>query len=42
MKVLDAMVKDVMDTELTDKVKSILKEEKEHLQECIQLARQNI
>jgi ferritin-like metal-binding protein YciE len=40
--VLDAMVKDVKDTEFADKVKSILNEEKEHLQECIQLARQNI
>jgi ferritin-like metal-binding protein YciE len=40
--VLDAMVKDVKDTEFADKVKSILNEEREHLQECIQLARQNI
>jgi ferritin-like metal-binding protein YciE len=40
--VLDAMIQDVKDTDLTDKVKSILNEEKEHLQECIQLARQNI
>jgi ferritin-like metal-binding protein YciE len=40
--VLDAMIQDVKNTELTDKVKSILNEEKEHLQECIQLARQNI
>jgi hypothetical protein len=40
--VLDAMVKDVKDTEFTDKVKSILNEEREHLQQCIQLARQNI
>jgi ferritin-like metal-binding protein YciE len=40
--VLDAMVKDVKDTEFTDKVKSILSEEKEHLQECIKLARENI
>jgi ferritin-like metal-binding protein YciE len=40
--VLDAMVKDVKDTEFRDKVKSILNEEKEHLQECIKLARENI
>jgi hypothetical protein len=41
--VLDAMVKDVKDTEFADKVKSILNEEKEHLQEeCIKLARENI
>ena len=40
--VLDAMVKDVKDTEFTDKVKTILNEEREHLQECIQLDRQNI
>jgi ferritin-like metal-binding protein YciE len=40
--VLDAMVKDVKDTEFTEKVKSILNEEKQHLQECIQLPRQNI
>ena len=40
--VLDAMVKDVDNTEFTNKVKSILNEEREHLQECIQLARQNI
>jgi rubrerythrin len=40
--VLDAMVKDVKDTEFRDKVKSILNEEKEHLQECIELARENI
>jgi ferritin-like metal-binding protein YciE len=40
--VLDAMVKDVKDREFTDKVKSILNEEKEHLQECIKLARENI
>jgi ferritin-like metal-binding protein YciE len=40
--VLDAMVKDVKDKEFTDKVKSILNEEKEHLQECIKLARENI
>jgi ferritin-like metal-binding protein YciE len=40
--VLDAMVKDVKDKEFGDKVKSILNEEREHLQECIQLARQNI
>ncbi|MFL6385148.1 MAG: hypothetical protein ACJ712_09280, partial [Nitrososphaeraceae archaeon] len=37
--VLDAMVKDVKDTKFADKVKSILNEEKEHLQECIKLAR---
>jgi ferritin-like metal-binding protein YciE len=30
--VLDAMVKEVKDTEFTDKVKSILNEEREHLQ----------
>jgi ferritin-like metal-binding protein YciE len=40
--VLDAMVTDIKDTELTDKVKSILNDEKQHLQECIRLARQNI
>jgi ferritin-like metal-binding protein YciE len=40
--VLDAMVKDVKDTKFADKVKSILNEEKEHLQECIKLARENI
>jgi ferritin-like metal-binding protein YciE len=40
--VLDAMVKDVKDEEPTDKVKSILNEEKEHLQECIELARKDI
>ena len=40
--VLDAMVNDVNDSEFKNKVKSILNEEKEHLQECIQLARQNI
>jgi ferritin-like metal-binding protein YciE len=40
--VLDAMVKDIKDREFTDKVKSILNEEKEHLQECIKLARENI
>jgi ferritin-like metal-binding protein YciE len=40
--VLDAMVKDIKDTEFSDKVKSILNEEKEHLQECIKLARENI
>jgi ferritin-like metal-binding protein YciE len=40
--VLDAMVKEVKDKEFTDKVKSILNEEKEHLQECIKLARENI
>jgi hypothetical protein len=41
--VLDATVKDVKDTEFADKVKSILNEEKEHLQEeCIKLARENI
>ena len=33
---------DIKDTEFTDKVKTILSEEKEHLQQCIQLARQNI
>ena len=40
--VLDAMVKDVKDSEFRNKVKSILNEEKEHLQECIKLARENI
>jgi ferritin-like metal-binding protein YciE len=40
--VLDAMVKDIKDAEFSDKVKSILNEEKEHLQECIKLARENI
>jgi hypothetical protein len=35
--VLDAIVKDVKDTEFADKVKSILNEEKEYLQECIKL-----
>jgi rubrerythrin len=41
--VLDAMVKDAKDTEFADKVKSILNEEKEHLQEqCIKLSRENI
>jgi ferritin-like metal-binding protein YciE len=40
--VLDAMVKDINDSEFKNKVKSILDEEKEHLQECIKLARENI
>jgi ferritin-like metal-binding protein YciE len=40
--VLDAMVKDINDSEFKNKVKSILNEEKEHLQECIKLARENI
>ena len=40
--VLDAMVNDVNDSEFKNKVKSILNEEKEHLQECIKLARENI
>jgi len=40
--VLDAMVKDVKDSEFKNKVKSILNEEKENLQECIKLARENI
>jgi ferritin-like metal-binding protein YciE len=40
--VLDAMAKDIKNAEFSDKVKSILNEEKEHLQECIQLARDNI
>jgi rubrerythrin len=40
--VLDAMVNDIKDAEFSDKVKSILNEEKEHLQECIKLARENI
>jgi hypothetical protein len=35
------MVKDVGDSEVRDKVKSILNEEKEHLQQCIKLAREN-
>jgi len=39
---LDAMVKDVKDSEFKNKVKSILNEEKEHLQKCIKLARENI
>jgi ferritin-like metal-binding protein YciE len=39
--VLDAMVKDVGDSEVREKVKSILNEEKEHLQQCIKLAREN-
>ena len=40
--VLDAMVNDINDSEFKNKVKSILNEEKEHLQECIKLARENI
>jgi ferritin-like metal-binding protein YciE len=40
--VLDAMVKDINDSEFKNKVKSILNEEKEHLAECIKLARENI
>ena len=40
--VLDAMVKDVKDAEFKNKVKSVLNEEKEHLRECIKLARENI
>jgi ferritin-like metal-binding protein YciE len=40
--VLDAMIKDVKDSEFKNKVKSILNEEKEHLQQCIKLARENI
>ena len=40
--VLDAMVKDIDDSEFKNKVKSTLNEEKEHLQECIKLARENI
>jgi hypothetical protein len=40
--VLDAMVNDVKDSEFKNKVKSILKEKKEHLQECIKLARENV
>jgi ferritin-like metal-binding protein YciE len=40
--VLDAMVKDINDSEFKNKVKSILNEEKEHLEECIKLARENI
>ena len=40
--VLDAMVKDINDSKFKNKVKSILNEEKEHLQECIKLARENI
>jgi predicted metal-dependent hydrolase len=40
--ILDAMVKDVKDTEFADKVRSILDEEKQHLQQCIKLARENI
>jgi demethoxyubiquinone hydroxylase (CLK1/Coq7/Cat5 family) len=38
--VLDAMVNDVKESEFKNKVKSILNEEKEHLQECIKLARE--
>lgn len=37
-----AMVNDVKDLEFKNKVKSILNEEKEHLQECIKLARENV
>jgi ferritin-like metal-binding protein YciE len=40
--VLDAMVNDINDSEFKNKVRSILNEEKEHLQECIKLARENI
>jgi hypothetical protein len=36
------MGKEIKDTEFSDKVKSILNEEKEHLQECIKMARENI
>lgn len=40
--VLDAMINDVKDSEFKNKVKSILKEDKEHLRECIKLARENV
>jgi len=40
--VLDELAKDVKDKKLASEVKSILAEEKQHLQLCTQLARENI
>ena len=39
---LEMAAQKAVDQLVTDKVKSILSEEKEHLQECIKLARENI